>query len=341
MAYCCLWRGQGNSPTACLGAARFDSQIRFLQFRHSAFRGLAICSPPKLGEELITQNPQMKYLSECSSTRVAAGSIAYLGFSIHSMVLYLVFGPICLVSADSACPHAWPCSPEQVLLPVLAMHSSAAGQELFRRVEWMDSPPPLPPPEGVSKLSSDGKSVALVTDSSGGGGGVALMMSISSCCPAITATSLGPNWGISAAINALWVILITSWSLSHSLCSRSQALSSLAAISAPVSPLTLALPWARSLAPKFMAVLRSPSFPPYFIPLFLYQYPLKFREQWIPNRETGGAYVESLIRLILLLLRPHERAKQYSIHRAGCAFLLMHVTQQANYPVRSCLRYII
>jgi hypothetical protein len=96
---------------------------------------------------------------------------------------------------------------------------------------------------GVGKLSSDGNGVALPTGSSEGGGGVTLMMSILSCCPVTTVTSLRPNWGISV-IEARRVILIASWSLSYNLCSRSRALSSLAAISAPVSPLALALPWA-------------------------------------------------------------------------------------------------
>ncbi len=81
--------------------------------------------------------------------------------------------------------------------------------------------------------------------------------------------------------------------------------------------------------------------PPFFIPLFLYQYSLKLREQWILNKETEGASAESLIRLILLLLQPHERQKRYSIRRAVRVFLLTHATQLANCLVRSYLRYIM
>jgi hypothetical protein len=64
--------------------------------------------------------------------------------------------------------------------------------------------------KGVGKLSSDGAGVALTTSSSGVGGGVALMISISSCCPVTTATSLGPNRGISVAVEAPRIILIAS-----------------------------------------------------------------------------------------------------------------------------------
>jgi hypothetical protein len=56
----------------------------------------------------------------------------------------------------------------------------------------------------------NGNGVALATDSSEGGGGVALTMSISFYCPVTTETSLGPNWSISAAVEAPRVILRVS-----------------------------------------------------------------------------------------------------------------------------------
>jgi hypothetical protein len=63
---------------------------------------------------------------------------------------------------------------------------------------------------GAGKLSLNGNGVALETGSSGDSGGVALIMSTSSYCPVTIATSLEPNWGISAAVEAFQVILRAS-----------------------------------------------------------------------------------------------------------------------------------